>query len=285
MLATETQTRDVSIPTTNGLTLIGRHWSRPTPRAVVVISHGFGEHGGAYDHVAAAVGPALGVDFLAPDFRGHGRSPGRRGVVRRYDELCSDLDAALDWCDRALPGIPRFVLGHSNGGQVALRAELDPTVRHKIAGLILSNPSIRLATYVPRYKILLGRFLLKVAPTLTLPATLASEAMTSDPEMQALHRDDLLRHGRISPPFYFGMVEGGKMIAERAGEITAPVLMLVGGSDPIVDSTETRLVFDRLGSPDKTLMLYPRMLHEPLNDLGRERVFEDVEAWLRARLP
>jgi alpha-beta hydrolase superfamily lysophospholipase len=285
MLVTETQARDVSILTTDGLTLLGRHWSRPTPRAVVVVSHGFGEHGGAYDHVAAAIGPAVGVDFLAPDFRGHGRSPGRRGVVRSFNELVSDLDAALDWCGRALPGIPRFVLGHSNGGQVALRAVLNPAVRDKIAGLILSNPSIRLATYVPRYKILLGRFLLKVAPSLTLPASLASEAMTSDPAMQALHRDDLLRHGRMSPPFYFGMVEGGKMIADRASEITTPVFLLIGGSDPVVDPTETRLVFDRLGSTDKTLMLYPRMLHEPLNDLGRERVFEDVEAWLRARLP
>jgi acylglycerol lipase len=285
MLLTDTQARDVSIPTTDGLTLVARHWSRPSPRAVVVVSHGFGEHGGAYEHVAAAVGPAVDVDFLAPDFRGHGRSPGRRGVVRKYGELVSDLNAAFDWTHRALPGIPRFVLGHSNGGQVALRAALDQAIRPKIAGLILSNPSIRLAAYVPRYKILLGRLLLRFAPGATLPAPLAVDSMTSDPVMQQLHAADDLRHGRISPPFYFGMVEGGSMIVARAGEIATPLFLILGGADPVVDPAETRALFDRLGSLDKTLMLYPRMLHEPLNELGRERVFEDMASWLRARLP
>jgi hypothetical protein len=43
-------------------------------------------------------------------------------------------------------------------------------------------------------------------------------------------------------------------------------------------------VFDRLGSVDKTLLLYPPMRHEPLNELGREQVFADIEAWLRPRL-
>ena len=36
-------------------------------------------------------------------------------------------------------------------------------------------------------------------------------------------------------------------------------------------------MFERLGSPDKTLALYPGMLHEPLNELGREQVFGDIE--------
>src|SRR5438876_11543117 len=54
----------------------------PDPRGMVVVAHGFGEHGACYDHVARAVGTAAGVDFVAADFRGHGRSPGRRGVVR-----------------------------------------------------------------------------------------------------------------------------------------------------------------------------------------------------------
>jgi alpha-beta hydrolase superfamily lysophospholipase len=206
-------------------------------------------------------------------------------VVRAYDELVSDLNAALDWTHRALPDIPRFVLGHSNGGQVALRAALDPAIRPRFAGLILSNPSIRLAAYVPRYKLLLGRLLLKFAPGTTLPAPLAAASMTSDPRMQQLHADDDLRHGRISPPLYFGMIEGGSMIVARAGEITMPLFLILGGADPVVDPVETRALFDRLGSPDKTLMLYPRMLHEPLNELGRERVFEDMASWLRSHLP
>ena len=119
MLTSPSPPSDVSIPTPDGLVLLGRHWARPNPRGVVIVAHGFGEHGGCYRHVAEALGPALEVDFVAPDLRGHGRSPGRRGVVGRYEELTSDLRAVLAWAESERPGLPRFVLGHSNGGQVA----------------------------------------------------------------------------------------------------------------------------------------------------------------------
>src|SRR5690349_18953151 len=91
---------DVSIPSEDGTTLRGWHWRRPDPRGVLVIAHGFGEHGGTYRHVVEALGPPLELDVVAPDLRGHGRSPGRRGVVRRYGDLVSDVRAALYWASR-----------------------------------------------------------------------------------------------------------------------------------------------------------------------------------------
>src|SRR3954447_18279258 len=89
MRETDESARDVAITTEDGLRLHVRHWSVPSPRGGGVAAHGFGKQGGWYEHVARAVGPAVGVDFVAPDLRGHGRSGGRRGVVRRYDELTS----------------------------------------------------------------------------------------------------------------------------------------------------------------------------------------------------
>jgi alpha-beta hydrolase superfamily lysophospholipase len=63
MPSTDTTVRDVLIPTADGLDLHARYWAIPDPRGVVVVAHGFGEHGNWYDHVARAVGPAAGVDF------------------------------------------------------------------------------------------------------------------------------------------------------------------------------------------------------------------------------
>src|SRR3954463_2709603 len=128
MLTAQGTPRDVTLSTGDGNALRAWYWTRRSPRAALVVAHGFGEHGGCYRHVAEALGPALEIDILAPDFRGHGRSPGRRGVIRRYAELVSDLRGALDWVARSRPGLPRFVLGHSNGGQVALRVALDGAV-------------------------------------------------------------------------------------------------------------------------------------------------------------
>jgi lysophospholipase len=285
MHSTDTTVRDVLIPTADGLDLHAQYWAIADPRGVVVVAHGFGEHGNWYDHVARAVGPAAGVDFVAVDLRGHGRSPGRRGVVQHYDELTADLTAAFEWAGRERPGLPRFVLGHSNGGQVALRAALDPRFGPAIDGLILSNPSLRLSVQVPGYKLRLGRFLLRRAPWITLGAPLHIEKLTSDPAMQKLRRDDRLSHSRISPPFFFGMVEGGDLIALRAGEIQVPVLMILGGADTIIDPVASRAIFERLGSQDKTLLLFPGMLHEPFNEIGREQVFADLTGWLDHHLP
>jgi alpha-beta hydrolase superfamily lysophospholipase len=284
MLTTQSPPRDLSIPTADGLTLKGWHWTRPGPgpRGVVVIAHGFGEHGGCYGHVAEALGPALDVDFVAPDQRGHGRSPGRRGVVRTYEDLVEDLQATLRWVAGERPGVPLFLLGHSNGGLVALRAAIAGGA--DLAGLILSNPSLKIATGVPGYKLAIGQLLLRLAPGVTLSGQIDADQMTRDPDMQRAHHTDALRHNRISAPLYFGMADGGAVVIDRAEAIRHPVLMLLGGSDPVIDPETTRRFFERLASPDKTLHLYPAMLHEPLNELGRQHVFADVESWLRARM-
>ena len=153
-----------------------------------------------------------------------------------------------------------------------------------VEGLIISNPALRIAVPVPPHKLKLGRFLLRHAPWVTLRSEMRVDQLTRDPEMQRTHRADRLRHHRISAPYFFGMVQGGEMLMARAGEFRAPIVMLVGGQDAVLDPTAAREFHDRLGSEDKTLLLYPRMLHEPLNELGREQVFDDVSRWIEQRL-
>jgi alpha-beta hydrolase superfamily lysophospholipase len=109
--------------------------------------------------------------------------------------------------------------------------------------------------------------------------------MTRDPLMLAGRGDDPLRHTRISAPLFFGLVEGGVELAARAREIHTPVLMLLGEQDPVIDAEFSRQFFNRLGTTDKALRVYPEALHEPLNDLCRAQVLDDVAAWLGPRLP
>jgi alpha-beta hydrolase superfamily lysophospholipase len=278
--------RDVEIGSSDGVVLRGWYWPHPAPRGVVVIAHGFGEHGGCYEHVARALGPVLEVDVVAFDQRGHGRSPGRRGVVRDYVDLARDVAAGLAWAASERPHQPRFLLGHSNGGLLTLVLALTRSSAEAApAGLILSNPALRVVTPVPAVKILIGRVLLHLAPWVTLSGFIDGARMTRDPEFQRAHETDSLRHSRISPPFFFGMTGWGETVAASAAAITQPVLILLGGSDPVIDAETSRRFFDGLGSADKTLRVYPPMLHEPLNELDREEVLADIAAWLRDRLP
>jgi len=263
--------------------LAARLWSCHQPRAIVVISHGHGEHGGCYAGLAGEVVPALGVEVLAFDYRGHGLSEGQRGVIRSYGDLLDDLAAWLAWADRERPGLPVFVLGHSNGGLAAIRLLEGPHPR--LAGLILSNPSLRLIAEAPRWKRLVGRVLLRVAPWVTFETGIGGDQLTQAAESVAVIDSDPLRHHRISPPTYFGMLASGPLAIDQADQVATPTLLILGGADPVTAPEAGRRFFDRLGSADKTLLEFEPMRHEPLHEVGRVEVIAAIVRWIGARLP
>ncbi len=276
--------QDFPLRSADGTDLQARFTAGIEPRGTLVISHGLGEHSLCYDALVGTIASRPGLaNVLAFDYRGHGASPGRRGYVRTYENFLDDLHAALSWCKSRNPGLPIHVLGHSNGGQVALHMAGRP--ENLMDGLILSNPSLRVLAPVPLHKLLAGKVLRRLAPTVTLASTVLDEELSRDPAYLASRKVDPLRHGRIGAPLYFGMVEGGARILRSAETIRLPLLLLLGEADPVVDAAATKAFFYRVASPDKTLRLYPEMYHEPLNDIGRERVVVDLIDWLSQHLP
>ena len=277
--------QELTLEAADGTPLEARYWPRPQPRGVLVVAHGLGEHGACYAPLAEALGPATEMDVLAFDFRGHGRSPGRRGLVRRYEELDADLQGALRWAEAASTAhLPRFLMGHSNGGLVALRV-IQKGQGGNLRGLILSNPALRLAQKVAWPKRFAADVLRRCAPGITLATDVRAEQMTRDPEMVAERNADPLRHTRISAAIYFGMIEGGAQVIRRAHAIHLPTLLILGGADNVIAPSGSQELFDHLGLSDKTMHVYPGMLHEPLNELGRDQVMSDLGTWLAERLP
>ena len=247
-----------------------------------MIVHGLGEHAGVYRSAAETIGAALGLSILAVDCRGHGRSPGKRGLLYRYEELLDDVDAALGWARWRHPTAPCFVLGHSNGGLATILALLrTPGLAD---GLILSNPALRVRYPAPRHKVAIGQVLQVVAPWITLGEVLPVSKLTSDPLQQTLLRHDSMVHTRISPRLYFGMLDGGREALRRAGSLELPLLLILGGDDPIIDPEAGRRFFGDLGSTDRTLIDLPGLLHVPLLERGRGAIYGAIVDWLRPRL-
>ena len=92
---------DVAFPSIDGTPLRGQYWAHANPRGILLISPGLGEHGGSYRRTADSLVEALEIDVLAFDYRGSGRSGGKRGVVRNYADLSLDLEAANRWHNSA----------------------------------------------------------------------------------------------------------------------------------------------------------------------------------------
>ena len=123
-----------------GLQLYAQSW-RPEGevKATLAIVHGFGEHSGRYGNVVDWFVPR-GYGVCAFDMRGMGRSPGQRGHINDWEELREDTRAFLRWSRVQVPDAPLFLLGHSQGGLIAL--EFAQNGAQGLAGVIASAISM-----------------------------------------------------------------------------------------------------------------------------------------------
>src|SRR5450432_4197794 len=89
-----------------------------TSQAAIAVLHGYAEHSGRYEGLARHFAP-LGIAVYACDLRGHGRSPGKRGHIRRFSDYLGDTDAFLTYVERQEAGRRPCLLGPSLGGLIA----------------------------------------------------------------------------------------------------------------------------------------------------------------------
>lgn len=254
--------------------------------ARLVIVHGYGEHSGRYREFMAWLAER-GVASFSFDFRGHGRSPGRRGYVRRWAEYVDDLRTFLAQ-PRLRPdeGPPLFVLGHSHGGLVVLAAAIDKAVDlGGVAGVALSSPYLRNAIVVPMHRLIVARIINPLVPWARFRSGVRPEWLSSDPRMQLETIEDVLCHRSATPRWFLSMRREQARVMGRAHEFRHPMLMLIGSRDPVADPAACHAFYERAGSTDKSLKVYPDMVHELLREPERHRVFEDIFRWITRPIP
>jgi alpha-beta hydrolase superfamily lysophospholipase len=263
-----------------GPRLYWRSYAPPRSRATVAVVPGGGDHSGRYPALTAGL-VAAGFRTLLLDFRGHGRSEGRRWHVERFGDYLDDLDAFMAHARARAEGGEVFVAAHSMGALIAATWALAPG--REAAGYVLSSPYFKLKLDPPALKILTARLVGTVVPWLAVSTDLRVADLTTDEELQRWTLDDPL-YGRATTPRWF--VESGKAQRElmaSAERFTAPLLVLTAGADPIADPAAARAFFDRAASKDKRFVRYEGLRHEIWNERERERTVGDAVAWLAER--
>lgn len=264
-----------------GLRFFTRGWEpKGPPRAVAALVHGLGEHTGRYAHVGAAFTEA-GLALMGFDLRGHGKSGGRRGDAPSYATLMNDVDAFLNRVETRYPAVPRFLYGHSLGGNLVLNYVLRRAP--DLIGVIASSPWLRLAFEPSAFRVALGRLLYRVFPSLTQSAGLGADALSRDPEMRTAATSDPLSHGKISVRYYFDIRDSGEWALEHAGELVLPLLLMHGTADRITSIEASRLFVGRVGER-ATFRTWEGFYHELHNEVGRSEVIAAIIDWMNARL-
>lgn len=262
----------------SGVRLKVHRWSPAdgSVRAQLLIVHGYAEHAERYRELAHVLA-ANGISTIAPDLRGHGHSDGARGHVDDFDEYSKDVESAL----ATLEGdAPKFILGHSNGGLVAL----DFVERYgpRIAGLILSNPFLELEMKVPALKAAAGRLAAKIYPRLSVPSGIPPDVVSRDPEIVAAYDRDPLVFTTATVGY---VIEQEKTAARVKGlqSVPMPLLFIRSDADPLVSPAANEALADRIQSPDKTVWLREGAKHEVLNEIDRTGLHQDLAEWILAR--
>jgi alpha-beta hydrolase superfamily lysophospholipase len=264
-----------------GLRIRHRTWlPAGPPTGVVVIAHGFAEHGGRYAHVAARlVGEGLAV--RAPDHRGHGRSDGKRTSVVRFDDYVDDLTTVIGQARDEWPSRRVILLGHSMGGLIALRLAVRASV--PIDGLVVSAPAA-CPRDVSRLTLAAGKALSRLAPNagvLRLPLNRISRDPTV---VDAYNHDPLVFRTPIRARLGAEMLAAMERVDAGLPGLRTPLLVMQGTADGLVDPGCGPHVYERAGSADKTLKMYDGLWHEIFNEPERDHVLEDLAAWVRVHL-
>lgn len=256
-----------------------------TPKKVLIVTHGLGEHSDAYERFAQGVG-VDGLHIYAYDLRGHGRSEGRWGVVDRFSDYRKDLAYFYKLLQREYQErgqkVPFYLLGHSMGGLVTASTVPREEVRG-LQGVILSAPLFDVAVQVPALKEKAGRFFERWFPNQTLYNEVKYENLSRDREVLRSYERDPLRHDRISLRLYTEIQDEMPFVRLGAVRFHENLLVQHGTNDHIADPGAAKVFFEKAASTDKTLKLYDGAFHEVYNDLGREQVFTDFKTWLETR--
>ena len=280
------------------------------PQALLQISHGMCEHFKRYASFATFMA-RRGVLVFGHDHLGHGgtapsqKELGFTAAGGGADFLVEDVHALSLHMKKEYPNLPLFLFGHSMGSFIARETVArHPQVYHAAIFCGTGGPDMPVGAGKLLARLLMLFFgehhrspLLKrisfAGYNKRYPYVETSmDWLTRDSDTVAAYQADPLCGYTFTLRGYhdlFTLVEwvSRKDWAERLPK-SIPYLVVSGEMDPVggwgqgVKKVADRMVAAGLNT---TFRLYPDMRHEILNELDFERVWEELELWIKTFCP
>ncbi|XP_045706118.1 monoglyceride lipase isoform X2 [Phyllostomus hastatus] len=238
----------------DGQYLFCRYWKPTgTPKALIFVSHGAGEHCGRYDELAQML---VGLELLvfAHDHVGHGQSEGERMVVSDFHVFIRDVLQHVEIMQKDYPGLPVFLLGHSMGGAIAILTAAEKPGH--FSGMILISPLV-----------------------------LANPESATTFKVDLYNTDPLICRAGLKVCFGIQLLNAVSRVERALPKLTLPFLLLQGSADRLCDSKGAYLLMESAKSQDKTLKIYEgayHVLHKELPEVTNS-VFHEINTWVSQR--
>jgi alpha-beta hydrolase superfamily lysophospholipase len=119
---------------------------------------------------------------------------------------------------------------------------------------------------------------------LSIPTGLDSKLVSRDPDVVTAYDSDPMLVRNATARWYLEFLNAQARAFELAPRIEVPALVMQAGADGLVSPEASERFFTSMGSKDKTFKSYESLYHELFNEFEKEQVFDDVAAWLKARI-
>jgi alpha-beta hydrolase superfamily lysophospholipase len=271
---------DISIKLSGGLYLRGVISSPGEhAKALIILVHGIGEHIGRYDHWLKKFNER-GFAFVGFDLPGHGKSDGKRGHMKSYDQTDEMLDIIIRENSKTFPGLPIFLYGHSLGGGIVL----DYLIRRdpRVKGAIVTSPYLRLAFEPAKFKLILASLMESIFPSLVQSSGLIVEHVSHDTKVVEAYKNDPLTHDRISVSLFNSANNAASHSLGHAEYIRIPVLLLHGADDLLTSPGGSREFASK--NHNVTLKIWEGGYHELHNEPFKDEVFSLIADWVESKI-
>lgn len=273
-----------------------------TPKAVIQIIHGLGEHAARYERFAReAVGRGYAV--CAHDHRGHGPQSANIGFFAEqngWELLVTDSHRVTQFVQQRFSDSPLVLLGHSMGSYISQSY----TMRYGdgLSALILSG-----STWPSRPLLTVGRVLARVVSWFRgrrghsalldkmgfgdfnkqfEPARTELDWLSRDADEVDTYIDDPYCGGPYSVGLWIDLLGGllaiSKDDALRRIPAALPILITGGGDDPVGGEDGMRQLsahYKATGHDRLTTRIYDGGRHEMLNETNRDAFTDDLLRW------
>ena len=267
---------------TDGVKLFAQAWmTEMTPKALVLLLHGIGEHSSRYAHVGQAFNQ-VGFHLFTFDRRGHGRSEGRRGYTPSDRQLMDDITLCLAHA-RSVAGekLPAFIYGHSQGGIEALYYGL--TCEPSLSGFTVTSPGLDLSS-VSKKQLMLVKLLTPIMPKLSISTGLKGQSIfTRDPAISAAGNTDPLNLSKTTLRMGKFLIDAVNFIRENASHWHYPMLIMHSSGDLVVNIQATEQ-FVRAVSYPITYKRWEDLYHELHNEPEKVEVFQTIFDWINTQI-
>ena len=151
----------------------------------------------------------------------------------------------------------------------------------QLDGLILCGTTIKPVEATKWYLIPMAKLLSWIAPRVSINLKLNVDAVCSDPKVVANSKADDLKFSTVTPRWGTEILKAIERTKNNLDIYTMPLLVIHGALDKINDFEAVKSFFEKIPSEDKSFIAYENSFHDILNDVEKEKAFEDIYSFMK----